>query len=51
MTRIVGFVCCACLLALPSILHGAGQVPDAESTVTVTATIEAIDKANRTITR
>jgi hypothetical protein len=50
MTRTFGFLCCAALLFLHSIRADAGQARDAESTVTVTATIEAIDKANRTIT-
>ena len=51
MTRTVGFVCCASLLAFPSMLASTGQKPAPESTpVTRTATIEAIDKANRTVT-
>jgi hypothetical protein len=51
MTRTVGFVCCASLLVFPSMLPSTGQKPAPESTpVTRTATIEAIDKANRTVT-
>jgi hypothetical protein len=49
--RTVRFVCCALLLALHPMFARAGQAPLAESTpVTLTATIEAIDKANRTVT-
>jgi hypothetical protein len=51
MTRTVGFVCCAFLLALHPMPARAGQTPVSESTpITLTATIEAIDKANRTVT-
>ena len=51
MTRTVGFVCCAFLLASPPMLASTGQKPAPESTpVTRTATIEFIDKANRTVT-
>ena len=51
MTRTVGFVWCASLLAFPSMLASTGQKPAPGSTpVTRTATIEAIDKANRTVT-
>jgi hypothetical protein len=51
MTRTAGFVCCASLLAFHPMLASAGQAPAKESTpVTVTATIEAIDKATRTVT-
>jgi hypothetical protein len=51
MTRTAGLVCCAFLLALPPMLASSGQKPAPESTpVTRTATIEAIDKANRTVT-
>ena len=51
MTRTVGFVCCAFLLAFPPMLASTGQKPAPESApVTRTATIEAIDKANRTVT-
>jgi hypothetical protein len=51
MRRTVGFVCCAFLLALPPMLASTGQKPAPESApVTRTATIEAIDKANRTVT-
>jgi hypothetical protein len=50
MTRTVGFVCCASLLAFPPMLASTGQKPAPESTpITRTATIEAIDKANRTV--
>ena len=50
MTRAAGFVCCASLLAFLPML-ATGQKPGPESTpVTITATIEAIDKANRTVT-
>jgi hypothetical protein len=51
MTRTVGFVCCAFLLAFPPMLASTGQKPAPESApVTRTAAIEAIDKANRTVT-
>jgi hypothetical protein len=51
MTRTVALVCCAFLLAFPSLLASTGQKPVPDSTpVTRTATIEAIDKANRTVT-
>ena len=51
MTRTVGFVCCAFLLASPPMLASTGQKPAPGSTpVTRTATIEFIDKANRTVT-
>ncbi len=51
MTRTVGFVCCASLLACASMLASAGQTPAPESTpIARTAIIEAIDKANRTVT-
>ena len=51
MTRTVGFVCCASLLAFASMLASAGQTPAPESTpIARTAIIEAIDKANRTVT-
>jgi hypothetical protein len=50
MTQTLGYICCASLLAFHATLAGAGQVAGSESTVTVTAAIEAIDKANRTIT-
>jgi hypothetical protein len=51
MTRTVGFLCCASLLAFHPMAARAGQAPVAESTpVTITATIEAIDKATRTVT-
>ena len=51
MTRTVGFVCCASLLAFSPMLASTGQKPAPESApVTRTATIEAIDKANRTVT-
>ena len=50
MARTIGLVCCAALLAFHPPLADAAQAPSAESTSTVTATIEAIDKANRTVT-
>jgi hypothetical protein len=52
MTRTPGLMCCASLLALHPVLvvAGAGQAPVAEASATVTATIEAIDKTNRTLT-
>ena len=51
MARTVASVCCASLLAFHPMLAGAGQKPAPGSTpVTRTATIEAIDKANRTVT-
>jgi hypothetical protein len=51
MRRTVGFVGCASLLAFLPTLVSTGQKPAPESTpVTRTATIEAIDKANRTVT-
>jgi hypothetical protein len=51
MTRTVRLVCCAFVLTLHPLLARAGQTPVAESTpVTLTARIEAIDKANRTVT-
>ena len=51
MTRTALFVWCSCLLTVSSIPVLARQAPMVESTpITVTATIEAIDKANRTIT-
>jgi hypothetical protein len=49
MTHALGFLCCALLLGTPSILATVEQAPASESTVTVTATIEAIDKTNRTV--
>lgn len=50
MTRVFGFVCCAILLTLQPIRATGGQASGAEATpVTVTATIEAIDKTNRTV--
>jgi len=49
MKRIVGVLFCAALLCSQS-LATAGQRPISESTtVTLTATIESIDKANRTV--
>jgi hypothetical protein len=51
MTRTVRLLCCASLLTLHPMLARAGQVAASESTpVTLTATIESIDKANRTVT-
>jgi hypothetical protein len=50
MTRTLGVMWCASLLVFHPVLAGAGQAPRSESTTTVTATIEAIDKANRTVT-
>jgi hypothetical protein len=50
MTRTVCLACCAALLSCHS-LASAGQQPVSESTtVALTATIEAIDKATRTVT-
>jgi hypothetical protein len=49
MTQVLGCICCASLLAVQVTL-AARQVADPESSVTVTATIEAIDKASRTVT-
>ena len=50
MRHTLCFLCCAFLLTVNSVVASARQVRASESTVTVTATIEAIDKANRTIT-
>jgi hypothetical protein len=50
MRRTVGVVCCASLLAFFPMLASTEQEPAPESPVTRTATIEAIDKATRTIT-
>ena len=51
MTRIVRLVCCVSLLVIHPMLAPAGRAAAQDSpTVTVTATIEAIDKANRTVT-
>ena len=51
MTRTAGFVCCASLLTFLPGPGSAGQKPAPDATpVTRTATIEAIDKANRTVT-
>lgn len=50
MTKALGLACCASLLIVPSILAAVEQAPASESPVTITATIEAIDKANRTVT-
>lgn len=51
MTRTLGLVCCVSLLVFQPMFVRAGQAAAQDSpTVTVTATIEAIDKANRTLT-
>ena len=51
MTRTVRFACCAALLSCHPLPAGAGQLPTGQSTpVTITATIEAIDQANRAVT-
>ncbi len=51
MRRTVFFVCCGFLLTSHLTLTRARQAPVYESTpVTVTATIEAVDKENRTVT-
>ena len=51
MTRTVRITCCATLLFLQPLMAGARQGPLAQSKpVSVTATIEAIDKANRIVT-
>jgi hypothetical protein len=51
MARPVAFVCAFLLLISQPVVHGVSQLATAESTpVTVTATIEAIDKATRTVT-
>lgn len=50
MTQTLGFVCCVVLLAFQSMQAIAGQTPASESKpVTLTATIEAIDKTSRTV--
>ena len=51
MTRTVRLVCCVALLSVLPAVVGARQTQLAQSKpATVTATIEAIDKANRTVT-
>jgi hypothetical protein len=51
MTRFAGRTKWASLLAVLPVLAGAGQAPAPDSTpITRTATIEAIDKATRTVT-
>ena len=51
MARIVRDACCAALLLLVPVLASAKQAPLSQSKpITVTATIEAIDKANRAVT-
>ena len=51
MTRTASFVCCASLLTFLPGLGGVGQQPAPDPTpITRTATIEAIDTANRTVT-
>ena len=51
MRRTAGLVCCASLLTFLPGLGGVGQQPAPDPTpITRTATIEAIDKANRTVT-
>ena len=50
MTRTAGLVCGVSLLAVLPIFASTGQTPAAEpAPVTRTATIEAVDKANRSI--
>ena len=50
MTRTVCLVCCTALSVVP-LLAGTGQTPVSQSTtVALTATIESIDTANRTVT-
>ena len=50
MTRTLRLVSLALLLALPPMLASAGQGPGLEQSTTLTATIEAIDKTNHTVT-
>ena len=50
MTRTLSLVCVALVLAFQLMHAGAGQEPGLETTSTLTATIEAIDKTNRTVT-
>lgn len=51
MTRTVRFACCAALLSLLPAGASARQGPLAQSKpVTLTATVEAVDKASRTVT-
>ena len=51
MPRVFAFACCAALLTLQPVRGRAEQTPIPETKpVTVTATIEAIDKATRTVT-
>ena len=50
MTKALGLVCCAFLLMFQSSVVAARQAPAADSPVTLTATIEAIDKETRTVT-
>ena len=49
MTRAIGVLCCALVLAPGPMLATAGQSLSPETTATVTATIEAVDKENRTV--
>jgi hypothetical protein len=50
MAKALGLVCCASLLMFQAIVVTARQAPAADSPVTLTATIEAIDKETRTVT-
>jgi Cu/Ag efflux protein CusF len=50
MRQALGLLCCALLLVAHPIGAAAKQAPGAQTQTTVTATIEAIDKANRTVT-
>lgn len=51
MTRTVRFVCCAALLSFHPVTESAAQTQLAQSKpVALTATIEAVDKASRTVT-
>lgn len=51
MKRIAGFVCCASLLTVSSTFAEAGQEQRSQSApISLTATIEAIDKATRMVT-
>ena len=51
MTRTARFACCIALLSFHPLPAGAAQLPSGQSTpVTVTATIEALDQATRTVT-
>ena len=49
MTRAISFLCCALVMGFRPMLATAGQTFTPEQTVTVTATIEAVDKENRIV--